>query len=349
MSVTSSGRSSTSRTMRCTSGLFASMEWAICFMTVVLPALGGETIMPRWPLPIGESRSTMRAVRLSLSPDHLEVEARVGEQRRQVLEPGPVAGLLGVEPRHGVDAQQGRVLLVVRGGPACTLDVVAPAQRELPRLADRDVHVLRTRAGTPRSAGSRSPRRAGRACPSPRRARRCRAGPARHRPGAHRPGHGRAHDAAGCGGCRPRPPGSDSRGSGCSGSAGCGCPAGSAPDPVRSDAGAGDHAVGELGRLDEDGRPGVAGPAHLGGGGTGGREGLRRCGGGRPGAGLRRGRHVASAGVGRTSLGGVGADRGAAGGERVRRDGLAPFVATAPASPLPPSAAPEVTPVASRI
>jgi hypothetical protein len=44
------------------------MEWAICFMTVVLPALGGDTIRPRWPLPIGESRSTIRAVRLSLSP-----------------------------------------------------------------------------------------------------------------------------------------------------------------------------------------------------------------------------------------------------------------------------------------
>ena len=68
MSVTSSGRSSTSRTMRCTSGLLASIEWAICFITVVLPALGGDTIMPRCPLPIGESRSTIRAVRLSLSP-----------------------------------------------------------------------------------------------------------------------------------------------------------------------------------------------------------------------------------------------------------------------------------------
>ena len=54
--------------MRCTSGLLASMEWAICFITVVLPALGGETIRPRWPLPIGASRSTMRAVTFSLAP-----------------------------------------------------------------------------------------------------------------------------------------------------------------------------------------------------------------------------------------------------------------------------------------
>ena len=29
---------------------------------VVLPAFGGETMRPRWPLPIGEMRSTMRPV-----------------------------------------------------------------------------------------------------------------------------------------------------------------------------------------------------------------------------------------------------------------------------------------------
>ena len=54
--------------MRWTSGLFASIEWATCFRTVVLPALGGETIIPRWPLPIGEIRSTIRATMLALSP-----------------------------------------------------------------------------------------------------------------------------------------------------------------------------------------------------------------------------------------------------------------------------------------
>ena len=84
----------------------------------------------------------MRAVRLSLSPRHLEVELRVGEQRGEVLEAGPVAGLLGVHARDGVDAQQRRVLLVVRRRPAGALDVVALAQREAPGLADRDVDVL---------------------------------------------------------------------------------------------------------------------------------------------------------------------------------------------------------------
>ncbi len=50
--------------MSCTSGLLVSIERAICFITVVLPALGGDTMSPRWPLPMGETRSAMRAVML---------------------------------------------------------------------------------------------------------------------------------------------------------------------------------------------------------------------------------------------------------------------------------------------
>ena len=47
MSVTSSGRSSISSTMSFTSGLLCSIDVAIVFMIVVLPALGGDTMMPR--------------------------------------------------------------------------------------------------------------------------------------------------------------------------------------------------------------------------------------------------------------------------------------------------------------
>jgi hypothetical protein len=68
MSVTSSGRSSTSRTMSFTSGWLVSIDLTIDFTIVVLPALGGETIIPRWPFPIGESRSIIRAVMLLGSP-----------------------------------------------------------------------------------------------------------------------------------------------------------------------------------------------------------------------------------------------------------------------------------------
>ncbi len=64
MSVTSSGRSSTSTTMRWTSGLFVVIALAIACSTIVLPALGGETIRPRWPLPIGATRSMTRVVRM---------------------------------------------------------------------------------------------------------------------------------------------------------------------------------------------------------------------------------------------------------------------------------------------
>ncbi len=36
--------------------------------SIVLPAFGGETIRPRWPLPIGATMSMMRAVRSSVLP-----------------------------------------------------------------------------------------------------------------------------------------------------------------------------------------------------------------------------------------------------------------------------------------
>ena len=62
MSVTSSGRSSTRSTISSTSGLLASTALAICFMIVVLPAFGGDTIRPRWPFPMGQMRSMIRDV-----------------------------------------------------------------------------------------------------------------------------------------------------------------------------------------------------------------------------------------------------------------------------------------------
>ena len=40
----------------------AAIACAIAFSTVVLPALGGETMRPRCPLPMGATRSMIRAV-----------------------------------------------------------------------------------------------------------------------------------------------------------------------------------------------------------------------------------------------------------------------------------------------
>ena len=135
--------------MRCTSGLLPSIEWAICFMIVVLPALGGDTIRPRWPLPIGEIRSMIRAVMLVGSSASSRRELLVGEQRREVLEAGRRLRLVGVDAVDRVDAQQRRVLLVAAGRTALALDVVALAQPELADLLDRHVHVVLGRAGSP--------------------------------------------------------------------------------------------------------------------------------------------------------------------------------------------------------
>ena len=63
-SVTSSGRSSTRTTIRWHSGLFVVIEFAIDCMIIVLPALDGDTIRPRWPLPIGAAMSMTRPIRL---------------------------------------------------------------------------------------------------------------------------------------------------------------------------------------------------------------------------------------------------------------------------------------------
>ena len=64
MSVTSSGRSSTSTTIRWHSGLFWVIALAMACMIMVLPVFGGATIRPRWPLPIGAIMSMMRVVRM---------------------------------------------------------------------------------------------------------------------------------------------------------------------------------------------------------------------------------------------------------------------------------------------
>ncbi len=62
MSVTSSGRSSTRSTVRCTSGRFEVIACAIRCSMMVLPALGGEVMSPRAPSPMGEIRSSTRPI-----------------------------------------------------------------------------------------------------------------------------------------------------------------------------------------------------------------------------------------------------------------------------------------------
>jgi hypothetical protein len=61
MSVTSSGRSSISRTIRNTSGWLSVIARAMFWRSTVLPVRGGATIKARWPLPCGEMMSITRA------------------------------------------------------------------------------------------------------------------------------------------------------------------------------------------------------------------------------------------------------------------------------------------------
>ncbi len=68
MSVTSSGRSSISSTIRNTSGWLLAMAVAMFCSITVLPVRGGATINARWPLPIGAIRSITRGVRSLFGP-----------------------------------------------------------------------------------------------------------------------------------------------------------------------------------------------------------------------------------------------------------------------------------------
>ena len=58
MSVTSSGLSSTRRTISITSGWFVVIAFAIFCIKTVLPVRGGATIRDLCPFPIGQKRST---------------------------------------------------------------------------------------------------------------------------------------------------------------------------------------------------------------------------------------------------------------------------------------------------
>ena len=62
--MTSSGRSSRSTIIRWQSGLLREIDAATDCSTVVVPASGGASTRPRWPLPIGATRSIIRPTRL---------------------------------------------------------------------------------------------------------------------------------------------------------------------------------------------------------------------------------------------------------------------------------------------
>ena len=111
MSVTSSGRSSTSTTIRCTSGLFVVIALAMFCSVIVLPAFGGETIRPRWPLPIGGNDVHDAAGELVRRGLLLEALLRV--QRGELGELRAVGRLFDAHAVDGVDGLQRHELLAL--------------------------------------------------------------------------------------------------------------------------------------------------------------------------------------------------------------------------------------------
>ena len=97
MSVTSSGRSSTSTTIRWTSGLFVVIALAMACMTIVLPAFGRRD--DQRPLALADRHHQVddpggQDVRLGLQAQPL-----VRVQRGQLGELGAVARQLGIAVR----------------------------------------------------------------------------------------------------------------------------------------------------------------------------------------------------------------------------------------------------------
>jgi hypothetical protein len=108
-----------------------------------LPDFGDATSRPRWPLPIGEIRSTMRPVMFSCAV-HVALEAQrlVRVQRRQVFEQDAV--LRGFR-RFAVDLvhlYQCKVALAVFRRAHFAFDRVTRMQVEAADLRRRDIDVV---------------------------------------------------------------------------------------------------------------------------------------------------------------------------------------------------------------
>jgi hypothetical protein len=113
---------------------------------MVLPAFGGATMSPRWPLPIGAIRSMIRAVG---GPAGVSRRSRCAVQRRQFREVGRCAACCGSRPlteSSWVSIAYRRVLCPA-GVAARRSDLVAPAQPVLPDLGEGQVGVGRPALG----------------------------------------------------------------------------------------------------------------------------------------------------------------------------------------------------------
>jgi hypothetical protein len=131
MSVTSSGRSSISRTSRNTSGWLSVIALAMFCSITVLPTRGGATISVRWPLPCGETMSMTRAdLSFCGRIGGIERQLRFRIQRRQVVEIDAVAHRFGIVEIHRIELEQREIALAILGRADLAFDGIARAQAE---------------------------------------------------------------------------------------------------------------------------------------------------------------------------------------------------------------------------
>jgi hypothetical protein len=79
------------------------IAWATFCISMVLPALGGDTIRPRWPLPRRHQVEDAAGDVLGRAVAALELEALAREQRGEVLEQDLVLRRLRRLAVDGVD------------------------------------------------------------------------------------------------------------------------------------------------------------------------------------------------------------------------------------------------------
>src|SRR6266513_1179986 len=97
---------------------------AIFWSRIVLPARGGDTIRPRWPLPMGVTRSTTRM--LISSADDSRMRRLI---RRMAVD--------------GIDLHEGEIVLAFDGKTDGAFDDKAGLQAHAADLAGGDVDVFR--------------------------------------------------------------------------------------------------------------------------------------------------------------------------------------------------------------
>ena len=108
------------------------MPLAIALSSSVLPAFGGETIRPRWPLPIGATRLSSRVERMF--GVRFEIDQLEREDRRQRIEVRPAPRNFGIDAVDRLDAEQAEELLVVLRRAHLAGDAVARAKAEAANL-----------------------------------------------------------------------------------------------------------------------------------------------------------------------------------------------------------------------